>query len=236
MPDGREAAPQARSTDPFMGTIVLVLVALLAAVIALALGLTWKDLLHWTGELLLIIGIALAAVGISDVRSEWTRLPGIGGRVQQAAQTIQARAASFMWAHWNRVVERWPRLAKWLHLRTHLTHVRWGDAGVAADTLIAAASFPPVRVVASGDFTVEQRLDQLEGRMREAQEQIRNLNAQQEQQARVWQAATEKERAARRAEDQRIRNSIANLAGGGLKLQAWGVACLLVGTVMTAIW
>jgi hypothetical protein len=38
------------------------------------------------------------------------------------------------------------------------------------------------------------------------------------------------------AEDQRTRDSIANLAGGGLKLQAWGVACLLVGTVITAIW
>ena len=29
---------------------------------------------------------------------------------------------------------------------------------------------------------------------------------------------------------------MADLAGGGLKLQAWGVACLLAGTVITAIW
>lgn len=38
------------------------------------------------------------------------------------------------------------------------------------------------------------------------------------------------------AEDQRIHERMANLAGGGLRLQAWGVACLLAGTIMTAIW
>lgn len=78
MPDPHESPQEGAATDPFMGTIVLVLVALLTAVIALALGLTWKGLLHWTGEVLLIMGIALAAVGISDVRREWTRLPGTG--------------------------------------------------------------------------------------------------------------------------------------------------------------
>jgi len=236
MPDRHEAPQQGTATDPFMGAIVLVLGAFLTAVTALALGLTWKGLLHWTGELLLIIGIALAAVGISDVRREWTRLPGIRGHVRQATQTIQARAASFMWAGWNRVVEKWPRLARWLHLRIHLTHVRLGDAGVGADTLMTTTSFPPVRVVASGDLTVEQRLDQLESHMREAEKQIGTLNERQEQEARDRRAATAKERAARVAEDQRIRQRMADLAGGGLKLQAWGVACLLVGTFMTAIW
>ena len=93
-----------------MGTIMLVLVALLAAVIALALGLTLKGLLHWTGELLLLVGIVLAAVDISDVRSEWTRLPDIWGRVQQAAQTIHAHAGSFMWARWNGSCKPFPRL------------------------------------------------------------------------------------------------------------------------------
>ncbi len=38
------------------------------------------------------------------------------------------------------------------------------------------------------------------------------------------------------AGDQRIRERMADLAGGGLRLQAWGVACLLAGTVITAIW
>jgi hypothetical protein len=38
------------------------------------------------------------------------------------------------------------------------------------------------------------------------------------------------------AEDQRIRDRMADLAGGGLRLQAWGVACLLASTLITAIW
>lgn len=64
-----------RNTDPFMGTIVVCLCVLACAVLSLAAGMTWQRLLHWTGELLLILGVLLAAKGISDVRREWTRLP-----------------------------------------------------------------------------------------------------------------------------------------------------------------
>ena len=105
-----------------------------------------------------------------------------------------------------------------------------------AETALATAAFPPARVVVSGDLTFEERLDQLESQMREAGEQIGTLNARHEQGVRVRQVVTEEERAARMAEDQRIRERMADLAGGGLKLQAWGVACLLAGTIITAIW
>jgi hypothetical protein len=30
--------------------------------------------------------------------------------------------------------------------------------------------------------------------------------------------------------------TVASLAGGGARLQTWGVACLIVGTILTAIW
>jgi hypothetical protein len=193
MPDPHKSA-QPASTDPFMGTIVLVLVVLLAAVIALALGLTWKDLLHWTGELLLIIGIVLAAIGISDVRSEWTRLPGIRGRVQQAAQTIQARAASFMWARWNRVVGKWPRLAKWLHLHAHGKVVSAGAAlaGGAATTATATGKLtwdaPPA------NLTNEERLTWLEAHMAEVLTQIDTLYARHEQEVKTRQDDTRRNR------------------------------------------
>lgn len=72
--------------------------------------------------------------------------------------------------------------------------------------------------------------------MKEAGRQIGILNAWHEQEVRDRRAATEEERTARMAEDQRIRDRMADLAGGGLKLQAWGVVCLLAGTVLTAIW
>jgi hypothetical protein len=230
MPDRREAEPQARSTDPFMGTIVLVLVALLAAVIALALGLTWKGLLHWTGELLLIIGIALAAVGISDVRREWTQLPGIRGRVKE----YRYRTVTGFWAVWNSVVT-WKLFAKLLRLRPHPKVVE-GTAEVRAYAGVAAVSglAGGAKVVVGG--TVEDRVAWLENRMADVWGQFDIQRAWHEQEVRDRQAATEEERAARTAEEQRIRDSIANLAGGGLKLQAWGVACLLTGTVITAIW
>jgi len=38
------------------------------------------------------------------------------------------------------------------------------------------------------------------------------------------------------AEDQRIRDRMADLAGGGLRLQVWGVVCLPLGTILTAFW
>jgi hypothetical protein len=105
MPDRHEAAVQVRRTDPFICTIMLVLIVLSWVVIARASGLTWKGLLHWTGELLLLIGIGLAAMGISDVRREWTRRPGIRGSVKQKSQAIRVRAAARLWVAWNWIVK-----------------------------------------------------------------------------------------------------------------------------------
>ena len=50
------------------------------------------------------------------------------------------------------------------------------------------------------------------------------------------QAERAQERAERMAEDQRIRGDMADLVGGGLRLQAWGVVCLLLGSILTAFW
>jgi len=90
--------------------------------------------------------------------------------------------------------------------------------------------------VAPVNGTTEERLAWLEKRMADAVGRLGTLNAWRMQEVRDRQAATDQERAERTAEDQRIRERLAGLAGGGLKLQAWGVACLLAGTLMTAIW
>lgn len=229
------AAKQHTRTDPFMGIALGAVVTLGAAVVARSAGLSWKGLGHWTGELLLIIGIALAAQGISDVRREWTSRPGIIGHGKQIAQAWRAHVASFLWARWNRIVS-WGWLAERLHLRTHLTHVRSGDVVISAEAATATAGALPSQVAMSGNPTIDERLDQLEGLMREADLQISMLRADHGQEVRARQAAAGEEEAARMVEDQRIRDDIADLAGGGLKLQAWGVVCLLAGTLMTAIW
>jgi hypothetical protein len=132
MPDHHEAPVPGVGTDPFMGTIVLVLIVLLGAVVTLAAGLTWKGLLHWTGELPLLLGISLAAKGISDVRREWTQLPGTWGSAKQKALRIRGRGASFLWLHWNRALEQWPALARRLRLRIHPTHVHAADSAGGA--------------------------------------------------------------------------------------------------------
>jgi hypothetical protein len=78
MPDLRQAPKQGTSIDPSMRVTLVAFFVFCAAVIALVLGLGWKGLLHWTGELLLLGGISLAAKGISDVRREWTGAPASG--------------------------------------------------------------------------------------------------------------------------------------------------------------
>jgi len=236
MPDHREARIPGVGAGPFMGTIGLALVMLPAAVIAVDLGLTWEGLLHWTGELLLIIGIALAAKGISDVRREWTQLPGAWGSARQEALRIRGRAASFLWLRWNRALERWPVLARRLRLRVHVTHVHLRDVAVALDAANVSIGAPPGRVLVSGDLTLEARLDQLEQLMADALAQLDALTASHKREIMDRHAGADRERAERTAEARAIRDRMATLAGGGRRLQAWGVACLLAGTIMTAIW
>jgi hypothetical protein len=129
MPDRDEATKQSIGTDPTMRTFAVFLVFFAVVLLLLALGLTWKGLLHWTGELLLIIGILLAAKGISDVRREWTGRPGIWRSIKHQAQSIRVRATAFLWVRWNRLVEKRPGLARWLHLHIHPADVVSADAG-----------------------------------------------------------------------------------------------------------
>lgn len=182
------------------------------------------------------MGIALAAMGISDVRSEWTQLPGIRGRVQQAARAFRIRAASFLWACWNRTLAKWPLAARMLRLRAHGKAVSAGVATVGVKAMAATGTGKVTRGAPPADGTNEERLAWLEGHIAEMSAQIDTLHARHEQEVKDRQDATDQEQAARMVEDHRIRERLADLAGGGLRLQAWGVACLLAGTVMTAIW
>lgn len=163
------------------------------------------------------------------------RASGHPGRAQQVAQTIRARAASFLWARWNRIAH-WDWLAKRLNLRLHEPDGPSGSVSVAQ---------PPLRFDFTGtvswgsppaDGTTEERLAWLEACMTDADGQLRRMYLWHWQEVRERQDVADRERNEREAEDQRVRDSIAGLAGGGLTLQTWGVVCLLAGTIMTAIW
>ncbi len=130
---------------------------------------------------------------------------------------------------------KWPRLAKLLHLRARGKVVSAG-AALAGSAAVTATATGELTLGAPANATTKERLAWLEAHMVEVLAQIDILDARHEQEVRDRQAATQEERVARMAEDQRIRERMADLAGGGLKLQAWGVACLLAGTIITAIW
>ncbi len=84
--------------------------------------------------------------------------------------------------------------------------------------------------------TVEERLEWLEDQMLAVGKHLNDLHAglRTERTDRV--AGDSQEAEARTAGDDAIRKSLADRAGGGLRLQAWGVVFLLAGTVMTAMW
>jgi hypothetical protein len=234
VPSRHEIAGRPRETDPFMATVMLGLVVLVSIVLSLAAGMAWHRLLHWTGELLLVVGVLLAAKGISDVRREWTSLPGIRTSAILKVGTVRKRVVAFLWLLWNRSVERWPRVARRLGARIHLTHIHAQDVSVFLDDAAAAIAeaHPGGVVITGGD--AEQRLSQLEKRMAGLEAELSALDAWRKKDAEVSRAETAQERADRMAADERIRKEMADLVGGGLRLQVWGVICLLIGTVLTA--
>jgi hypothetical protein len=233
MPSRHDAAVRPRETDPFMGMVMLGLVVLATIVLSLAAGMAWRRLLHWAGELLLIIGVVLAAKGISDVRREWTSLPGISKSALLKAHAARNGVVSFLWLRWNRGVERWPRLAGRLGLHVHVTYIYVQDASVALDAAAVNVEAHLGSVVITGG-DAEQRLSRLETRMAELEAELSPLDTWRRKEVEARQAETTQERADRMAADERIRKEMADLVGGGLRLQTWGVVCLLIGTVLTA--
>lgn len=171
VPTSHDAPVRDLSTDPFVGTIVLCLCALAFVVLSLAAGMTWERLLHWTGELLLVIGVLLAAKGISDVRREWTSRPGIWGRIRE----IRAHAVAFLWACWNWIV-KWTWLARLLHLHPH-GKVISGSADLGLGRMTVNATAQVSFDAAPANATVEERLTWLENRLVEAGRQIATLHA-----------------------------------------------------------
>jgi len=224
----REAPQPGASTNPAIRAF-LAFFAFCAIVVPLAAGVAWTRVLHWIGVALLIIGILLAAKGISDVRREWTQLPGIGGQIRQRTEGTRVRTAALVRKSWNWVVRE--TLLDKLGLRPRERSVT-AIAGVAMAKASASGTAEVIWGPPPVAGTTEERLAWLENHMRDARQQLRTLHALHGQEV----AATEEERAVRVSEVQRIRESMADLAGGGLKLQAWGVVCLLAGTLMTAIW
>jgi hypothetical protein len=140
---------QDRSEQRLVWTLVAVLAVVLAYALAGATGAAATSILHWTGVVLLVVGICLAVAGMSRARDD---------RMRQEEQFRRARERS-----------------------------------VGLDILVPReAADPEVAIV------VELEPGQPAGGG--------------------------------------IRGSIATLAESGARLQWWGVACLVLGTILTAVW
>jgi hypothetical protein len=216
-----------------MATVCICLGSVYWIVVALGLGMKWERLLHWSGEALLVVGVLLAAKGISDVRREWTRRPGIQSSVAQAAKSVRDRAVAAGRDRWHRFVDGWPRVARWLGLHPQRPEVCTnGGFGLRPVGLQATAPVGTAKISEGSDL--EQRFAQLEKRMAEAEADLGAFNRWRMKEVEERRAETAQERAERIAADQQANEKMADLAGGGLRLQAWAVVCLLVGTVVTA--
>jgi hypothetical protein len=203
----------------FTTWLPLVLGAFLAVAAARAYGVAWGPVLHWGGELLLVVGILLAAKGISDVRREWTSLPGITGKLRSC---------------WNWTLKQVPLIVRVLHLRP-FTKQMTVSVNIAAKVLPSRLDWEDWGAPPSS-ASQEERLAWLEKRLLSAEEKISGLDSLLYQESVLLRSASWEERVARERAIKDVREGLADLAGGGLRLQAWGVVCLLVGTALTAIW
>lgn len=138
-----------RAEQRLVWTLVAVLTVVLAYALAGATGAGATSVVHWTGVVLLVAGICLAAAGMSGARDERMRLEDQIRRAQERPVVVEV-----------------------LEL--------------------------PDAVVVAGTIPAEPRSGGTVGGG--------------------------------------LRAGVATIASGGMRLQWWGVACLIVGTILTAAW
>ena len=151
-----------RALQQFIWALVAVLAVVLAYALAAAYGAATGSILRWTGEVLLLAGIGMAAKGIHDVRREWTGRPGIWAGAQRAGRRISGP----FWKWWN-------RLAAYLKLPRHGrdVYITLPPANLTfrGGRIIPAVSWGPP----PSDASVEERLAWLELRATEAGQRLR---------------------------------------------------------------
>ncbi len=146
--------------DPLIGRLVLGWIALAAAGGALSAGLPWQRLLHWVVETLLVLGICLATIGISDARREWTTRQGW-------VATARAR----FWVAWNTLAVK--SVAEALGLRRHqLPPVQMS---ATLETRFNVNAVLKATWVPSAGASYKERIRWLEERMTEASERFNKI-------------------------------------------------------------
>lgn len=184
------------------------------------------DDLRYAGLALQLAGVGLAAYGIRKVRIEWTEQLGIvGTSATWIGRTLAVVA--------RRVSHAGQRLLRWLGLLPSNVTIE-GSGVLSRERALSGRA-----TVALGEplteTSIEERLSALERDVRSAFNHAEATRQQLADEAKARTEALASEQAARAEHAEQIRQSIGRLAGGGLRLQAWGVACLLVGITLATI-
>jgi hypothetical protein len=124
-----------------------------------------------------------------------------------------------------------------------LAYALAGAVGAAATSVVhwtgVALLIAGICCAAAGMVTARDERMRLEDQLTRVRERPVELDVLQYQGAAAWVAVVPADAQARETGGSGIRTSIAavgTLAGGGQRLQIWGVACLLLGTILTAFW
>lgn len=185
-----------------------------------------SDNLRYFGLALQLAGVVLAAIGISDVRREWTARPGIIGITRAWLQQAGRRVQQVWQVAITNPIRRWlGKPPKVISVSTSATLLWHTAAGGRASMTIPAPQ----------GGTLEERVTWLEEHVHVAFQHAENVRQRLTDEVTSRTEAIKAEQAARAEHADEVRRSIGRLAGGGLRLQAWGVLAILAGTILATI-
>lgn len=179
------------------------------------------DLLRYYGTGLQLAGILAAARGIQAVRREWTANPGVVGATRRAVFRAASWTAAGGADTWRYVRVRFLR-------GTQTIYAKGIDASVATDSTITVK-------VTYAQPSAGAEIEWLMTRVNQLLTTTQTLSNDFHAERRARETGDNTTVQALSDTEQDIRRRIADLAGGGLKLQAWGVVTLLIGVTLGTI-
>lgn len=173
------------------------------------------------GTLLQAVGVLAAAVGIRNVRRGWSTNPGIVGRSREVVVVVSSSVTG-----WLRRTFRRSRHTKPAYLSGRIASASGvsGTLGVAIGKVVDRTW--PEAPEAQMDW-LRERISELASRQDGLQTGLADLSSNHHQ-AGEW----TKEELARLQSEPKL--EVSHLAVGGLKLQTFGVLCLIAGTLIGA--
>lgn len=182
-------------------------------------GVTLAAYLNYVGLALQLAGFGTVAWGLADLRATFTDRPSLATRVSGRLAHVRATVGV-------RVREL---LRRPVHATARPVRVE-GAVGFASD-VTAKVSYGQLDL----DRPVSELIAQLDARTRESQDRINRLQREQGAETAARKSGDASERQARESADAGLDRKLADLAGGGLGLEWWGVWIFLAGTVLSTI-